>query len=107
MRISSGDAALATRVAAIDRKWHLVIIDAASLSGKVIGAAISSSVAHRPSGIASRNGPHIVTSPIPRRHWRHHHCRVDAVGPDVVLPSSNAETRVMLSTAAFDEPYEM
>ena len=82
-----------------------MIIDAASLSRKVIGAAISSSVAHRPSGIASRNGP--STSSRPQYHADIG--VITTVGLTLLtrmlyLPSSNAETRVMLSTAAFEEP---
>ena len=85
-----------------------VIIEAASLSRNTIGAAISASVAERPSGICSRNGP-----PISSRPQYHADMGVmttvglTAFTRMLYLPNSKADTRVMLSKAAFEAPYEM
>src|SRR5215212_4235376 len=70
-----------------------------------IGPAISASVAHRPSGIASRNGPSTSSRP----QYQADMGVITTVGLTeftrmLYLPSSSAETRVMLSSAAFDEP---
>ena len=63
-----------------------MIMEAASLSRKTMGAATSSTVAHRPRGICSRNGPPISGRPqYEVGHVGHHHRRVDAVDADVVL----------------------
>src|SRR5215204_4136037 len=80
-----------------------VIIEAASLSRKVIGAAISSSVAHRPSGMDSRNGPSMSSRP----QYQADMGVITTVGFTLLtrmlyLPSSRADTRVMLSRAALE-----
>ena len=82
-----------------------MIIEAPSLSRNTIGAAISSSVAHRPSGIASRNGPSISGRP----QYQADIGVITTVGFTLLTrmsyrPSSSADTRVMLSSAAFEEP---
>src|SRR3954468_19743674 len=84
------------------------IIEAASLSRNVIGPAMSSSVAHRPSGMASRNGPSMSSRP----QYQADIGVITTVGFTLLtrmpyLPSSRADTRVMLSTAALEDPYEM
>src|SRR5438105_15110675 len=85
-----------------------VIMAAPSLSRKTIGAAISSSVAQRPSGIALRNGSLISSRP----QYPADIGVMTTVGFTLFtrmlyLPSSSAETRVMLSRAALEDAYEM
>jgi hypothetical protein len=82
-----------------------VIIEAPSPSRNTIGDAISSSVAQRPSGIASRKGG--PTSERPQ--YQADIGVITTVGLTLLTrmpyrPSSSAETRVMLSSAAFEEP---
>ena len=78
-----------------------MIIDAPSPSRNTIGAAISSSVAQRPSGICSRVGFSISGRP----QWNADISVMTTVGSTELTrmpcgPSSSAETRVMLSSAA-------
>ena len=82
-----------------------VIMDAASLSKNTMGAAISASVAHRPSGICSRNGPPMSSRP----QYQADMGVMTTVGLTALtrtlyLPSSRADTRVMLSRAALEAP---
>jgi len=76
-----------------------------SLSKNTIGAAISSSVAQRPNGIVSRNGFSMSSRP-------QYHADIGVITTVgctpltriLCEPSSMAETRVILSSAAFDDP---
>ena len=73
-----------------------------------MGAAISASVAQRPSGICSRKGPWTSSRP----QYQADIGVITTVGLTpltrmLYFPSSKADTRVMLSRAAFDDPYEM
>src|SRR4051795_13004348 len=83
-------------------------MEASSLRRKAIGPAMSSSVAQRCSGIWSRNGPSISGLP----QYQADIGVITTVGLTLLTripycPSSSAETRVMLSSAAFEDPYEM
>src|ERR1700716_942035 len=74
-------------------------MEAPSLSRKTMGAAISSSVAQRPSGIALRKGAPISS----RRQYQADIGVMTTVGLTLFtrmlyLPSSSAETRVMLKS---------
>src|SRR3954452_5562144 len=73
-----------------------------------MGAAISASVAHRPRGIWSKNGRWMSSRP----QYQADIGVITTVGFTLLTrmsyrPSSSADTRVMLSTAALDDPYEM
>ena len=83
-----------------------VIIEAPSLRRKTIGAAISSSVAHRPSGIWHQERlADVGAAPVEGRHLGHHDGGVHAVHADAVAAElERRDTRVMLSSAAFDAP---
>src|SRR3954465_6972007 len=85
-----------------------VIMAASSLSRNTIGPAMSSAGAHRGRGIWSRNGPSISGRP----QYQADIGVITTVGLTLLTrmpwaPSSSADTRVMLSSAALDDPYEM
>ena len=85
-----------------------VIIEAASLSRNTIGAGdlgLSRPTSQR--HLLEEWASDVIPTPVPRRHWRHDDGGIDRVDADVVLAQFKADTRVMLSRAALEAPYEM